>query len=161
MNKCTVCDFEIPEDIFNEHVKNCKEGKLKCHFCTVDFQSNLESRLAHLRKCQRKQPIILINPGTESVATATMDVGTSTEDVTTKDVATSTDDLTPQEHEVIVIEDDADIVSITPLFQRQETDVFDLNDITVEPMDSQTGSEPLASVEELYNMYLAYIDGIF
>ena len=72
----------------------------------------------------------------------------------------STNGNTTQDN-VIVIDDDADIVSITPLFQRQETDVFDLNDITVEPMDSQTGSEPLASVEELYDMYLAYIDGIF
>ena len=172
MNKCSICDFEIPEDIYEEHIKNCRNGELHCHFCNISFKSNLESRLAHLRKCQTKHPI-MISRGTNTEPVTVVNIATSTEDVATVDL--TTEDLpesldlpsseaangnTTQDN-VIVIEDDADIVSITPLFQQQETDVFDLNNITVEPMDSQTGSEPLASVEELYNMYLAYIDGIF
>ena len=91
MNKCSICEFDIPEDIFNDHVKNCKEGKLKCHFCKIDFQSNLESRLAHLRKCQTKHPI-MISRGTNTEPVTVVNIATSTEDVATVDL--TTEDLT-------------------------------------------------------------------
>ena len=95
----------------------------------------MESRLAHLRKCQTKHPL-MISRGINTEPVTVVNIATSTEDVATVDLTTedlpesldlpsseATNGNTTQDN-VIVIEDDADIVSITPLFQQQETDVL-------------------------------------
>ena len=72
----------------------------------------------------------MISRGTNTEPVTVVNIATSTEDVAAVDL--TTEDLPSSEaangnttqDNVIVIEDDADIVSITPLFQQQETDVF-------------------------------------